>query len=284
MTRREEMADVFRALHEAYSGFVMPNAWDAGSAVVLARAGFPAIATTSAGIAFSLGRPDYDVRDARLAVAKHDMFDRIRQITEAAGKPVNGDLEAGYGDSPEAVADTIRIAIDAGLAGGNIEDKMPDAGGLYEETLAIDRIRAARAAIDAHGSSFVLTARTDAFQTMEHGALRAAIRRANLYREGGADVLYAPGVNDIAIIGTLAREIEGPLNAVLGLGLSQMSVGALFDAGVKRISLGGSMARSMLGFLAASARELREHGSISFAGNQISQAELNAMFAEARGQ
>src|SRR5262249_29126101 len=135
MTVQREMATAFKVLHEASSGFVMPNAWDAGSAIILARAGFPAIATTSAGIAFSLGRPDYNVRDTRLAVTKEDMFGRIRQIVEAVDKPVNGDLEAGYGDEPEAVADTIRAAIEAGLAGGNIEDKLPGAHGLYEEAL-----------------------------------------------------------------------------------------------------------------------------------------------------
>src|SRR5262245_51649440 len=121
----------FRALHTAPKGFVMPNAWDAGSAIVLAGEGFKAIATTSAGIAFSLGKPDYGVGDPRFAVTREEMFGRIREITAAARVPVNGDLEAGYGDSPEAVAETIRLAVAAGLAGGNIEDKQPQ-GRLYE--------------------------------------------------------------------------------------------------------------------------------------------------------
>jgi 2-methylisocitrate lyase-like PEP mutase family enzyme len=156
MSKSEDMARTFNAMHVGASGFVMPNAWDAGSAVILAAAGFPAIATTSAGIAFSLGKPDYDVRDPKLAVTRDQMFSRMREIAEASDLPVNGDLEAGYGDEPEAVAETIRMAIDAGLAGGNIEDKKPYGVGLYDEGLAIDRIRAARAAIDAVGSSFVL--------------------------------------------------------------------------------------------------------------------------------
>lgn len=281
MRRHEQLAAGFAALHEGASGFVMPNAWDAGSAIILARAGFPAIATTSAGIAFFLGRPDYDVRDARLAVPRHMMFERISEIVDAVGLPVNGDLEAGYGDRPEIVAETIQMAMDAGLAGGNIEDKRPDAEGLYEEELAVERIRAARAAIGA--SSFVLTARTDAFQTGDPNASRTAIRRANRYREAGADVLYAPGVNDIAAIRTLACEIDGPLNVVLGLGHPRSTVGALLAAGVRRISLGGSIARSMLAFLAGSAQELREHGTIGFADGQMSQTELNAIFTEARG-
>src|SRR3982751_3000729 len=114
MARRDEMARAFKALHGAKDGFVMPNAWDAGSAVVLTQAGFPAIATTSAGIAFSLGKPDYDIRDWKLAVARDEMFGRMREIVEATGLPVSGDLEAGYGDTPEAVADTIRMAIEIG--------------------------------------------------------------------------------------------------------------------------------------------------------------------------
>ena len=164
----------FRALHAAPRGFVMPNAWDAGSAIVLTEAGCPAIATTSAGIAFSMGRPDYSVSDSRLAVSREAMFDRMRQIVEAVDVPVNGDLEAGWGDRPEAVAETIRMAIAAGLAGGIIEDADAKSGGLYDEGLAVERIAAAAEAAKASG--FVLCARTDAFMT-EGGSVAAAIHR-----------------------------------------------------------------------------------------------------------
>ena len=120
-----DAARAFLALHRAKTGFVLPNAWDAGSAILLANAGFPAIATTSGGIAFSLGRPDYHIGDPALGVSREAMFARIREIVAAVPVPVSADLEAGYGDAPEAVADTIRLAIDAGLAGGNIEDRVP---------------------------------------------------------------------------------------------------------------------------------------------------------------
>jgi 2-methylisocitrate lyase-like PEP mutase family enzyme len=271
----------FRALHAASRGFVMPNAWDAGSAAILTRSGAAAIATTSAGIAFSLGRPDYDVRDPRLAVARDAMFERIAEIVAISDLPVNGDLEAGYGVDPADVAETIRIAIDVGLAGANIEDKNPRTGELFDDDEAAERIRAARAAIDARGSAFVLTARTDVFLTAR-GDSATCIRRAHRYREAGADVIYPPGVADLTTIRTLVREIAAPLNVVVGLADPTLVPSALLDVGVMRISTGGSIARAALAFVAASARELLEHGTIDYATRQLSQLELNSMFAAAR--
>ncbi len=272
--------EIFRDLHAAPRGFVMPNAWDAGSAVILAEAGFPAIATTSAGIAFSMGRPDYAVSDAGMAVSREAMFERMREIVAASPVPVNGDLEAGWGDDPEAVAATIRLAIGIGLAGGNIEDADARRGGLYDEGLAIERIAAAAEA--AAGSGFVLTARTDALMVEGGGGLDGAIRRANRFRKAGADCLYAPGVTDIDDIRILADEIDGPINVVMGLGNSAGSVPALLEAGVQRISLGGSIARSALGFVRACAAELLDAGTVGFAAGQIPQGELNTLFSQAR--
>jgi len=272
----------FKALHAAPQGFVMPNAWDAGTAIILASQGFDAIATTSAGIAFSLGKPDYGVADPRLAVTRAEMFDRMRAIVAAVRVPVNGDLEAGYGDTPEAVAETVRLAIDAGLAGGNIEDRIPREQALYDERLAVERIAAARQAIDAAGGAFVLTARTDAFAVPNGGGLKGAIRRANLYREAGADCVFPPGPSTLEVIGALVREIEAPLNIVMGLGNANGNAKAFIEAGVKRISLGGSIARAALGFIREAARELHATGAVAFAGAQIQQDELNALFAKAR--
>jgi 2-methylisocitrate lyase-like PEP mutase family enzyme len=272
-------AGVFRDLH-AGDGFVMPNAWDAGSAIVLAEAGFSAIATTSAGIAFSLGKPDHSIPQGGSAVPREEMFDRIRQIADAVDIPVNGDLEGGYGDEPAEVARTISMAIDAGLAGGNIEDFAE--GVLYPEELAIERIAAAREAINNSGTDFVLTARTDGQLPGKAVPLDDSIRRANQYRQAGADCLYIPGVNDLDSIATLVREIDGPLNVVIGLGGSGLTVPALRQAGVARISLGGSIARAVLGFVRDSARELLEYGSIGFAKDQIPQAELNRLFVSRR--
>lgn len=272
-------AAAFRRLHDGRTGFLMPNAWDAGSAIVLAEAGFEALATTSAGIAFSLGRPDHTIPEGGKAVSRAVMFDRVRQITAAVDLPVNGDLEDGYGAEPEAVAETIRLAVDAGLAGGNIEDFAD--GRLYDEELAVARIAAAREAADASGG-FVLTARTDGLMLSSPAPLADAIRRANRYREAGADCLYVPGVNDLESITSLVAEVDGPLNVVMGLGATSLTADALRSAGVARLSLGGSIARAALGFVRDSARELLERGTLTFAEGQIPQGELNELFARDR--
>lgn len=276
-TRTARHAAVFRRLHDGRTGFVMPNAWDAGSAIVLVDAGFDVIATTSAGIAFSLGRPDHGIPAGGSRVERPRMLERVRQITAAVDVPVNGDLEDGYGERPEDVAETIRLAIDAGLAGGNVEDH---AGGrLYDEELAVERIAAAHEAAAASGTGFVVCARTDGMLVDRSAPLADSIRRANRYREAGADCLDVPGVDDLDRITTLVREIDGPLNVVMGLGSARLTADALRAAGVARISLGGSIARAALGLVRAAAHELRERGTIEFAACQISQSELNGLFA-----
>jgi 2-methylisocitrate lyase-like PEP mutase family enzyme len=277
MTDRRAKAQIFRTLHK--TGFIMPNAWDAGSAKLLASEGFEAIGTTSGGIAFALGKQDYYVSDGRLAVSRETMLARIREIVDAVDIPVSGDLEAGYGGHPETVAETVRLAIEAGLAGGNIEDKDPLANGLYDERLAVERIAAARAAIGAGEDSFFLNARTDALQSKAPDALEVAVRRANLFLEAGADCVFAPGAADLETIRILVREIAGPLNIVVGLASAEGNARSMIEAGVRRISLGGSMARSALGFVRQCARELRDQGTFTFAAGQISQAALNELFA-----
>jgi 2-methylisocitrate lyase-like PEP mutase family enzyme len=281
MTRQHQAAQAFQTLHASPPGFIMPNAWDAGSAMILAAEGFKAIGTTSAGIAFSLGKQDYNVTDPALAVTRDEMFARMRDIAAAVHVPVNGDLEAGFGDSPQAVAETIVMAMEAGLAGGNIEDKKPLQKSLYDETLAVERIAAARAAIG--GEAFVLTARTDAMQTHPQDALGTAIRRANLFLEAGADCVFIPGVTDLDSIALLLREIPGPINIVAGLGTAQGNAHHMLAAGIRRVSLGGSIARSALGFIRQCARELRGEGTFAFADNQIAPTDLNALFAKTRG-
>jgi 2-methylisocitrate lyase-like PEP mutase family enzyme len=273
-------AAAFHRLHVKGAGVVMPNAWDAGSAVILADAGFDAIASTSAGIAFSMARADHTLPQGAAPVSREAMFARVREIVDAVDMPVNGDLEAGYGDGPEAVADTIRLALDAGLAGGNIEDHA--GGALYDVGLGVERIAAAREAIDGAGSAFVLTARTDGLLLREPTALADAIERANRYRQAGADCLYVPGVNDLDTIATLCREIDAPVNVVMGLGSSTLTVADLRAAGVARISLGGSIARAALGFVRQAAAELRDAGTMTFAATQIPQSELNTLFGGGR--
>ena len=270
------------ALHRAERGFVLPNAWDAGSAAVLASEGFAALGTTSAGIAFALGKPDYNVRDAELAVTRDEMLDAVRRIVDAVAIPVTADLEAGYGRTPEEVAETVRLAIACGAAGGNIEDADGSNGGLFDEGLAIERIAAAREAIRASGHTFVLNARTDALALGGEQGLRSAIKRGNAFLEAGADCVFTPGVSDVPRARTLVQELAGPLNLVVGLNEATSNASALIDAGVQRISVGGSIARAALGLVRRAARELRDSGSVGYAAQQIAQSELNALFAKAR--
>lgn len=265
----------FRALHADPQTFLMPNAWDPGSACMLATGGFQCLATTSAGIAYSLGQPDFEGR-----VSRSQMMERIRVIAAAVDLPVSADLEAGFGAAPQDVAETIRLAIQAGVVGGNIEDLSGDPHTpLFDIGLAAERIRAAREAADGSGIPFTLTARTDCYLAGLPSPFAEAVRRANLFREMGADCLFVPGIKDAETIAALAREIDGPINVVMGLTGSAFTVSQLSDLGVKRISIGGSLARSALGLIRRAAQEMREHGSFSFAQQQIPDAELCNFYA-----
>lgn len=278
--RARKLGERFGTLHRGLSGgFIMPNAWDAGSAILLAGAGFSAIATTSAGIAFSLGRPDYG-EDLAFAVSRQVMFARIAEIAEAVDVPVNADLEAGYGDSPEAVAATVSEAIACGVAGANIEDRSPVTGRLYDDGLARERIAAAVAAIGSSGRPFVLTARCDAGLIGE--SLDEAVTRLRSYQAAGAGCLFAPGFSDVASAEILIGELDAPLNFVAGLGASSAAPRDLIALGAQRISLGGSIARSALALVRAAAEELHSEGTIDFAASQIPQSELNRIYSAAR--
>lgn len=275
------LAQTFVDLHRAERGFVMPNAWDAGTAVLLAEAGFAAIGTTSAGIAFSLGKPDFNVRNASLAVTRDETLDAVRRIAAAVPLPVNADLEAGYGDTPEQVAESVGLAIATGAAGCNIEDTDRATGALFNTAEAVERIAAAHAAVRASGRPFVLNARTDAFQHGGEQGLRLAVERCNRFLAAGADCVFTPGVADATRARTLVREITGPLNLVVGLNESASSARALIDVGVKRISVGGSIARAVLGLVRQAAIELREQGTVGYAKGQVPHGELNALFERA---
>jgi len=271
----------FLQLHRAGRGFVMPNAWDAGSAIVLAAEGFPALGTTSAGIAFSLGRPDSALSDPRFTVSRAQALERLRQIVCSVQVPVNADLESGYGNTPEEVAETVRLAIAAGAAGANIEDVDRATGALYELPLAVERITAAHEAAMASGQAFVLNARTDAVLLHGAGGFDLAIARANRLAEAGAQCVFTPGVADTERAATLVRHIAAPLNLVVGLNEAGSSATALIDAGVARVSVGGSIARAALGLVRAAAQELRDRGTVSYAAGQIPQSVLNRLFEDA---
>ena len=228
--------------------FLLPNAWDAGSARMLAAAGFPALATTSAGIAFAHGRPDHVDEASR--ISREVMMRTVGEIVDAVDVPVSADLEDGYGASLEAVGETVALALVAGAAGGNIEDFTGDPGDpLYDRRLAVERIRIARTVADTSAEPFVLVGRSDALLT--GGTVADAIERCNSYLAAGADVAFVPGASDAATIGLLVRELDGPLNVVMGLTGGTLTMAELADLGVRRVTVGGSLARAMFGHLAA---------------------------------
>ena len=271
-----EKAAAFRALHAKPEAFLMPNAWDAGSAKILAGAGFEALGTTSVGIAALFGRPDY-----QWAVSRAEMLEACAAIAAAVPLPISGDLEAGYGDAPEACAETIRLSAEAGLVAGSIEDHTSDPDmPLYDLPLAVERVRAAVEAAEATGMDYTLTARAECYLVGHDDPMAESIRRLNAYHEAGAHCLYAPGQRTAEEIGTLVREVAGPVNVVMGLAGSALTVAELQDLGVRRISIGGSLARACLGLIRRAAEEMAGKGSFSFADGQIANGELIKLFSE----
>jgi 2-methylisocitrate lyase-like PEP mutase family enzyme len=250
----------------------MPNAWDIGSARLLATAGFKALATTSAGVNYIQGRPD-----GPGAAPRDTILAAYGAIARATDLPVSGDLENGYGDRPEDVAATIRLAIAEGLAGGGIEDWTGRADAPYYDIgLAGERIAAAREAADASGIDFVLTARAECFLYGHDDPLGEAIKRLNRYREAGADCLYAPGPTDDATLERLVAEVDGPLNVVVGMG-GGASLDRMAGLGVKRISTGGSLYRATARLVLDAAREMAESGTFGYLDNVVSDREIQKM-------
>lgn len=268
----------FRQLHVTDSIFLMPNAWDAGSALMLASLGFPAIATTSAGVSFSLGFPDQEA-----AVSRDTMLERVGSIAAAVQLPVSADLQAGYGTKPDDVGNTIKSAILAGVVGANIEDYSgSSAHPLFEINHAISRIRAAREAADVSGIPFVLTARTDAYLAGVSNPFAVAVERCNAFYEAGADCLFVPGASDPKVIEALVREINGPITVVMGLTGSTLTVPQLGSLGVRRVTIGGSLARATFGLIRKAAAEMIELGTFSYASQQIPDSELSKFFFDQR--
>lgn len=276
MAVREEKIARFRALHAGEGVFVVPNAWNAGTARILETLGFQAIATTSAGLAFSLGRPD-----GRGRLSREETLANAREIVEATALPVSADLENGFGDAPGACADTVRAAAAAGLVGGSIEDATGNpASPIYDFNLAVERVQAA--VEEAVRCSFVLTARAENFL---HGRpdLDDTIRRLQAFEKAGADVLYAPGIAEIEAIATVCRSLSRPVNVVMGLKGTAFSVDRLAEIGVKRVSVGGSFARAALGGLIRAAREVHEEGTFSYAEQAPAHADIMAIMSRGAG-
>ena len=268
----------FRTLHEG-GCFVIPNPWDAGSARYLRSLGFPALATTSAGYAFSRGLPDAD-----WAVPLDAALAPIAEIVAAADLPVNADFESGYGHAPEEVAANVALCVATGVAGLSIEDATGDREHpLYELPLAVDRIRAARAAIDATGEDVLLTARAECYLVGHAEPLKESLRRLGAYAEAGADVLYAPGPRERSEIEAIVRTAgPKPVNLLMSAHTG-LTVDDVAQMGVRRISVGSSMARAAWTGFMRSAKSIADRGSFEGFTDLVPYAELNEFFRKDAG-
>jgi 2-methylisocitrate lyase-like PEP mutase family enzyme len=267
----------FHALHES-GCFVLPNPWDPGTARYLEHLGFKAVATTSAGFAFSRG-----LRDG--AVPLDDMLAHIRDIAAATALPVNADFMGGFADEPAGVAANVTRCIATGTAGLSIEDSTGNrAAPLYDFDLAVERIRAARAAIDASGVPVVLTARCEAWLVGQAEPFRVVIERLTAYAEAGADCLYAPGPREPDEIAAIVNAVAPkPVNALMFAPSETLTVSRLADLGVRRISVGAALARVAWGAFIRAARSIATTGTFDALGDAASSAELNGLFAKRGG-
>jgi len=270
-TAQSSAIAAFRALHQS-GCFVLPNPWDIGSAIYLRHLGFKALATTSAGFAFSQGLPD-----SVLAVPRDMMLAHISDIVAATPLPVNADFQTGYANEPEGVAANVALCITTGVAGLSIEDATGDsAAPLYEFDLAVDRIRAARAAIDASGIPVVLTARCEAWLVGQADPARVALERLIAFAEAGADCLFAPGVREPDEIAAIVKAVSPrPVNVLVSAPNPALSVARLSDLGVRRISVGSALARVAWGAFMRAAQSIQETGSFDALAGAAPFAEIN---------
>jgi 2-methylisocitrate lyase-like PEP mutase family enzyme len=271
MRSQEAKAAAFRALHERPGAFIIPNPWDAGTAKLLAALGFEALATTSLGLANMLGRADSKVSRA-------DVIANCRAIAEATDLPINADLENCFAHEPEAAAETIRLAAEAGAVGGSIEDYTGDPRDpIYDFDLAVARVRAAAAVAHALPVPFLLTARAE---NLLHGRDDRAdtIHRLQAYEAAGADVLYAPGLRNLAEVRAVVDAVKRPVNVVTGWLDPDITAAQLAEAGVKRISVGGALSRLALATFVEAGRAMREQGSFAWMRDMMAIAEVRRMF------
>ena len=277
MPTQAEKAATFRALHARPGAFIMPNPWDTGTARLLASLGFEALATTSLGVSNSLGRPD-----GAGVVSRAEVIANCRTIADATDLPVNADLENGYADEPRAAAEIIRLASQAGMVGGSIEDATGDpARPIYDFTLAVERVAAAVEVARALPVPFLLTARAE---NLIHGRLDLddTIKRLQAFEKAGADVLYAPGLRDLTTIRTVVSAVKRPVNVVMSHIDPAITAAELAAAGVKRISVGGSLSRLALAAFLRGAREMKETGGFTWSRDTVTGKELKGIFARWR--
>lgn len=268
------LAAKFRALHES-GCFVLPNPWDIGTAIYLERLGFKALATTSAGFAFSRSKPDG-------GVPRDEMLAHIREIVDATSLPVNADFHAGYADEPEGVAANVRLCIETGVAGLSIEDSTGRSDSpLYEKKLAIERIQAARSAIDASKTGVVLTGRCEAWLVGDSDPLQTALERLTAYAEAGANCLYAPGVSDPNEIRQIVKTVAPkPVNVLVSGFNHHLTLSDLAGLGVRRISVGSGLALAAWGAFLRAAQDIKTNGTFNLLANSAPFAELNELFRQ----
>ena len=254
---------------------MLPNPWDIGTAVYLERLGFNALATTSAGFAFSRGKSDG-------AVPRDEMLEHIREIVEATSLPVNADFMAGYADEPQDVAANVRLCIATGVAGLSIEDSTGRSDSpLYEEKVAVERIRAARAAIDASKTGVVLTGRCEAWLVHDPNPLHTVLERLAEYAAAGADCLYAPGVSKPDEIAQIVKTVAPkPVNVLVSGFNRQLTVSQLADLGVRRISIGSGLALATWGAFVRAAQDIKTNGTFDLLADNASSADLNELFRQ----
>ena len=272
MTTQQTKAAAFAALHSRPGCFVIPNPWDAGTAKMLTTLGFEALATTSSGLAFALGKID-----GTGMVTRSETLENARQIVEATDLPVAADLENCFAHEPQDAAKTITMAAAVGLVGGSIEDSTGDAKNpIYDFDLAVARVKAAVAAARALPFQFLLCARSENFL---HGRpdLADTIKRLQAFEAAGADVLYAPGLNDIAQIKQVIQAVKKPVNVLVSSGNAHLTQAELASAGVKRISVGGALARAAVGGFLRGAQELLDHGTFTYGREAAPFATINKL-------
>jgi 2-methylisocitrate lyase-like PEP mutase family enzyme len=271
MKTQQEKGTAFRLLHEQDRAFIIPNPWDIGTARLLAHLGFEALATTSAGYAFSIGQRDN-------TVGRDKMIVHVREIAAATDLPVSADLENGFGDDPETVAETIRLGAAAGLVGGSIEDSTTRRDDpIYELERAVERVRAAADVARSLPFTFTLTARAENY-LFGRRDLKDTIKRLQAYQDAGADVLYAPGLTSKDEIAQLVSSVNRPVNVLMGLAGVRLTLDELSEVGVKRISVGSVLSRVALGAFLRAAEEMRERGTFSFGDDAVGFIDLSKMF------
>jgi 2-methylisocitrate lyase-like PEP mutase family enzyme len=273
MRTQADRARQFRALHERPGLFVMPNPWDAGTAKLFASLGFEALATTSFGLANALGRID-----GTLAVSRAELIRNCQEIASATDLPVNADLENGYADDPGKAAEIIRMAAEAGVVGGSIEDATGnDAKPIYDFNLAVERVAAAAEVARALPFPFTFTARAENFL---HGRrdLDDTVKRLQAFAKAGADVLYAPGLRDLATIKQVVAAVPKPLNVVMSAADPDITTQQLAEAGVKRISVGGTLSRLAFAAVRDAALAMRDQGSYRWVREAMPAKDLKAVF------